>query len=279
MDLLPVKIIPHFRTRALCCLLLPLLVVAQPVTAHDFWIEPDSFSAAPGSDVSIRLREGVGFKGNTLPYIRQWFVDFVYVTPDGREPVISLQGDDPAAVLDMPAGAGLVGYQSFPNLTTLDAVKFNTYLEEEGIEYIREQRIAAGQDDAPAEEYFVRCAKALMQSPGDAAGEIFSTRLGYTLELIPESNPYELTDGDELVFRLLLRGEPAEGLLVQAFSQDNPDAIQKVRVDSDGRAVIRLDGTGIWLVKAVNIEAETKTPDADWLSHWASFVFELPADS
>ena len=39
------------------------------------------------------------------------------------------------------------------------------------------------------------------------------------LELIPEQNPYAMAVGDDLTFRLLLRGEPAAGLLVQAFTQ------------------------------------------------------------
>ncbi|NND55246.1 MAG: DUF4198 domain-containing protein, partial [Gammaproteobacteria bacterium] len=200
---------------------------------------------------------------------------FTLVTATGRERVISLTGDDPAAVLPMPDGAALLGYQSLRNLTTLDAAKFNSYLEDEGIAFIRELRIARGEDDAPAPEYFVRCAKALLQSQGGAAGDVYSTVLGYTLELIPEQNPYALAPGDELSFRLLLRGEPAAGLLLQAYTRESPDDIQKVRVDADGRARITLVEPGDWLVKAVSIEEETKSPDADWLSYWASFVFAV----
>ena len=270
------KIFPHVCTRVLHRLLLPVILFAQPAAAHDFWIEPDSFSASQGAPLNIRLREGVGFKGDTLPFIRQWFVDFTTVTAAGREPVFSLQGDDPAAVLEMSDGPLLIGYQSFPNLTTLDAAKFNRYLEEEGIEYIREQRIARGEDDAPAPEYFVRCAKALAQGPdSDGEEDIYARALGYTLELIPEQNPYAMAVGDDLTFRLLLRGEPAAGLLVQAFTQAQPESIQKIRVGDDGLATVRLDASGVWLIKAVNIEPETRSPDADWLSHWASFVFEL----
>lgn len=264
----------HLRTRAASCLC-ALLLVTGNAGAHDFWVEPDAFRPFAGAQIEVRLREGVGFKGNTLPYISEWFQDFSATSATGREPVISLQGDDPAAVLEMPAGQLLLGYQSNRSFTELDPAKFNSYLEEEGIEFVRDMRIAAGEDELPAPEYFVRCAKALLQSGADNS-DIWRTRLGYRLELIPEQNPYALGPGDELEFRLLWRGEPAEGLLLQAYTRAEPERVQKIRVDKDGRARIALHSGGTWLVKAVSIRPLVGSPQAKWLSHWASFLFELP---
>ncbi len=253
-----------------------VLCLPSRLPAHDFWIEPDSYRPASGSEVSVRLREGVGFKGTTLPYINEWFQDFSVVTADGREPVISWRGDDPAATLTMPAGPMLIGYQSNRAFTELAAEKFNRYLEEEGIEFIREQRIAAGTDQQPAPEFFVRCAKALLQAgPDDSL--VYAERLGYRLELVPAANPYSLQPGDSLVFTLYLRDEPVEGLLVQAFNRNDPEQIQKIRTDAKGQATVVLDQAGEWLVKAVNIQPLVGSPQANWLSHWASYGFALPA--
>lgn len=252
-----------------------LLALVAPAMAHDFWVEPEEFQPDVGDSIDIRLREGVGFKGSTLPYINAWFQDFSKVTSFGREDVVSLQGNDPAANIEMPAGAMLLGYQSNRSYVELDAAKFNSYLEHEGIEYIREERIAAGEDDEPAPEFFVRCAKALLQT-GAADGEIYKTRLGYRLELMPEANPYDLSAGDELTFQLLWREGPAANLLLQAFTREDPDNIQKIRTDADGRATITLHSSGTWLVKAVSIQGIIGSPKAKWLSHWASFLFELP---
>jgi len=258
--------------------LLSLAFIGLPVTteAHDFWLEPSDFSAVADSEITVSLREGVDFKGNTLPYITAWFQDFSQTTAAGRSDVLSLQGNDPAATLTMPDGAMLLGYQSARSFTELDAAKFNAYLEEEGIEYLRAERIAAGEDDQPAQEYFVRCAKALLQA-GDADEALYRQKLGYRLELIPESNPYQLKPGDELTFTLLWRDQPAEGLLLQAFTQEDPQNIQKVRIDANGQGTIRLHSAGVWLVKSVSIRSISGDPKAKWLSHWASFLFELPA--
>jgi uncharacterized GH25 family protein len=255
-------------------LVLPLLFAATAPLAHDFWVEPDSYKPVIGERVEIRLREGVEFKGDTLPYIPEWFKDFSSVDIDGRNPVVSRMGDDPAATLVAKEGALLVGYRSNRSYVELDAAKFNSYLEDEGIEFIREQRIAAGEDDQPAPEYFVRCAKVLVHSGADGAA-VFKTELGYILELIAIDDPQTLAAGDDMRFQLKYRGEPVENLLVQAFTRAEPGEKQKVRTDADGMATIKLTEPGVWMVKAVNIQPIIGDPKAKWQSYWASYLFEL----
>lgn len=255
-------------------LLVGFLLAAEAAFAHDFWVEPDVFIAEPGERLNVRLRQGVGFKGDTLPYINEWFQDFSVVTASGREDVISIPGDDPAARLEAPDGALLIGYESNRAFTELPAEKFNRYLEDEGIEFVRQIRIDADEDELPATEYFVRCAKALVQS-GAPQGDVYATELGYRLELIPLSDPYAARVGESLTFRLLYRGKPAADLLLQAFTREEPGEIQRVRTDAEGLATVELDSAGVWLVKAVSIQPLIGAPRAKWLSHWASFLFEL----
>jgi uncharacterized GH25 family protein len=260
--------------------LLPSLILSSfmlPAEAHDFWIEPDNFMPETGDTVTVSLREGEKFKGNTLPYIEEWFADFSRTDGDGRNPVMSLTGDDPAARLEDIEGQTLLGYRSTRNFVELEAAKFNKYLEDEGIEFLREQRIARGEDDAPAPEFFVRCAKTLLQGANDGAA-VYDTVLGYTLELVPLSDPYKTNVGDKLTFRLLFRGKPAENLQLQAFTKEIPDKVEKIRTDKDGIATVNLDRAGKWMIKAVQIQAIVGDPKALWQSWWASYLFELPAD-
>jgi hypothetical protein len=273
----------------IACLLVTLN--SGVVQAHDFWLEPDNFTPEKDQQVSIRLKEGVGFRGDTLPYIEEWFNDFSAVTAAGREPVTSLTGNDPAAEITADSGAILLGYQSNRSFVDLAAKKFNQYLEDEGIEFIRAARIAAGEDDLSAPEYFIRCAKALIQpiatksflqrffssgnSSGNKAQEIYKSNLGYTLELIPAANPYDLNPGDSLTFELLYRGKPIEGLQVQAFTREHPDEAQKIRTNEAGLATVRFDKAGTWMVKAVQIQAIIGDPKARWQSYWATYLFTV----
>ena len=267
-----------FALRLNSLLVCAALFACNTVGAHDFWIEPDTFRPAPEASVDLRLREGVDFKGNTLPYIPEWFSDFSRTSTKGREAIESIPGDDPAATVIAPPGALLIGYRSNRAFVELPAEKFNSYLDEEGMEFIRQARIARGEDAESAPEYFVRCAKTLLQTGPADASEVFATKLGYTLELTPLSNPYRLKAGDKLTFRLDYRGKPASDLLVQAFTADNPTERQRIRTNSRGEAVITLKNPGIWMVKAVNIQPIIADPKAKWQSYWASFLFELPED-
>jgi uncharacterized GH25 family protein len=156
----------------------------------------------------------------------------------------------------------------------LEAKKFNSYLEDEGIEFIREARRAAGEDDAPAPEYFIRCAKALLQSTNPGK-KVYRDILGYTLELVPLADPYELSIGDVLEFELLYRGEPIEGLQLQAFTREAPDKVQKIRTNSTGKASITLSAAGTWMVKAVQIQPISGDAKARWQSYWASYLFTV----
>ncbi len=253
------------------------------IQAHDFWLEPDQFTPAPKENFNVSLRQGVAFKGDTLPYINDWFTDFSLVTETGRAGIESIQGNDPAATLVATPGAQLLGYQSVPVFVELEAKKFNSYLEDEGIEFIKAERERRGESDEPAPENFIRCAKALIQT-GPTGQSVYKEKLGYTLELIPQSDPYELKPGDELGFELLYRDEPIEGLQLQAFTREQPESIQKIRTDANGMATINIDRPGIWLVKVVQIipirgrpQTIVGEPPALWQSYWASFVFELPA--
>jgi uncharacterized GH25 family protein len=258
----------------LCGCLALTCIFTQPVCAHDFWIEPEQFITAPQALIDVRLREGVGFEGNTLPFIDEWFRDFSLVNSAGRSPVSGTPGDDPAAQIIIASGQTLLGYQSTRNFVELNATKFNKYLADEGIAFIREERRKRGEDNAPAPEYFVRCAKALLQS-SESGVAVYDVELGYTLELIPITNPYSLGAGDTLEFKLLFRGEPIEGFQLQAFTREQPELQQKIRTDKQGKAEIQLTSAGIWLVKAVQIEPIIGDPKAHWQSYWATYLFEV----
>ncbi|MFK7856718.1 MAG: DUF4198 domain-containing protein [Granulosicoccus sp.] len=249
--------------------------------AHDFWLEPDSFTPEINDSVAVSLRYGVGLKGDTLPYINALFNDFSITNQSGRTKIESIQGNDPAATVSATAGAQLLGYQSVPQFVELDAEKFDKYVQEEGIEYIRAERKRRGQSESPALENFVRCAKALIQT-GAADDDIYRKKLGYTLELVPLSNPYQLEMGDTLEFELLYKGNPIEGLQLQALAKIDRENVQKMRTDVNGRASVTINQPGVWLVKVVIIlpiagstEIIEGVKVAQLQSYWASYVFEM----
>lgn len=249
--------------------------------AHDFWIEPTNFQPAVGEDVGLVLRVGEDLSGDRLPYINDWFSDYRLVAPAGARPITGLMGDDPAGhFAALEAGVHVIGYRSTRDFVEMQPEKFDSYLRDEGLEHVIESRAGRGESGAPGREYYSRCAKSLVDVGAASMADIWGVELGYTLELIPESNPYALSAGDALPIRLHYLGNPIEGILVQAFAASAPEEKSTARTDGDGRVSIQLTRPGLWLIKAVHIiETPPDVARADWESYWASLTFRLPDEA
>src|SRR4051794_37253662 len=114
---------------------LALLFAIFPVAAsraHDFWIEPSTFTPAPGQRVAVRLRVGQELRGDPVPRELDLLQRFVMVGPKGESPVPGLPNTDPAgfAAFQSP-GLYTVIYDSGRHPLELDAAKFEAYLSQE----------------------------------------------------------------------------------------------------------------------------------------------------
>lgn len=256
------------------------LCQATVALAHDFWIEPAAFRPATGTSLPVTLRVGENFTGTSQPFLPDWFVDFSVSSPAGREPVKGFVGDDPAATLVLRTpGLRLVGYHSTRDFVDLEAGRFDQYLQAEGLDSVRALRRQRGEEKTNGREYYSRCAKSLV-SAGDGPGKGFDQVLGYPLELIPRANPYALVPGKSLPLLLTYQGKPLAGVLVIAFTADQPARRFQARTGRDGTVTLPLDRVGRWLVKAVHmIEVPDSDPAADWESFWASLTFEVDGKS
>ena len=66
--------------------------------AHDFWIEPERFQPAAGEKVPIHIYVGTDFKGDSAPFIPEWFQRYVYAGPQGEKSVAGVAGDETGTV-------------------------------------------------------------------------------------------------------------------------------------------------------------------------------------
>lgn len=246
--------------------------------AHDFWIEPDNFRPQTGGRVAMRLYVGQNFKGNSLPYLPDWIERYVFLGPDAKEtPVSAIVGDDPAGQFPTnDPGLYIVGYRSTRFTVDLTLEKFEVYLVQEGLERILPLHRTRTAGKTNIHEAFSRCAKTLVTAGTPSARPGADKVLGFRLELIAERNPYLPLTRNEFPVRLIYENKPLAGALVVAFNKHDATKKLKVRSDRNGRALLKLDRPGVWLVTAVHIIVPPPEVKADWESFWASLSFELP---
>ncbi len=241
--------------------------------AHDFWIEPERFQPALGDKVPLHLYVGMDFKGDSAPFIPEWFERYVYVGPRGEKPIPGTAGDDPAGAVPITApGLTVVGYRSTQFSVSFDTLdEFEKYLLKEGLE--RNLALAKkNRSQGKIVENYYRCAKSLLMAKNPEA--LADRVLGFRIELIAEKSPYSQTK--KIPLRLLYENRPLAGALVVAFNKAAPLEKIKARTDQNGRVTLDFSRRGTWLVTAVHMIPAPAGSGAQWESAWASLSFERP---
>lgn len=250
------------------------LCLATDTRAHDFWIQPERYAAAPGESVGLRLFIGDAFDG--MPFLRdpRHIERFFVRGPggDGEVPGEPNRLTVGRVALAAP-GAWVVGYRSARTVLTLAADRFDAYLETEGFEDARRARAERGESGAPGRESYARSAKAILHA--GAAGADPGAALGLPLEIVLERRP---AAGAALPVRLLLRGAPLAGARITGYAAAAaPDDPVTARTGAEGRAELILSHAGVWLLRAVHMAEAAPGAEADWESEWTTLTFSVPA--
>ena len=248
-----------------------LLLAAGSAHAHEFWLEAHPWIATHGEAVEISMHVGQNLVGDSMPNILGRYTEFSYTRDGGRADVPGEQGRDPAGIIEAPpAGTFAVGYQGVRQANPFERAIYIAYLEEEGLEPVS---LPPGSRDIA--EHYTRYAKTLLRS-GDSGPDRWREDFGFRLELHSLRDPYAISRGETLEFRLTWEGKPAEGLLVKAFCARRPEARQRVRSDAGGRVAIVIDCPGTWLINAVKLLRAPPEQGVDFESFWASLTFSAP---
>lgn len=273
--------------RRLIAFALASFALASTLRAHDFWIEPESFSPKHGELLRVRLKVGDFGRGDNVPRSEQRLVRFELAAADRTKPLVGRDGQEVAGLVRVESEGTLVlGYVSNHAFVELAPAKFATYLEEKGLDAVAAARAKRGELDRPGRELYSRSAKSLITVTAPST-EGFDRVMNLPLELIPNKNPSTLArraDGsgyEALPVTLFFEQKPLAGALVAALCLDEPrddtSATIFARTDELGRASLALTRSGRWLIAAVHMRAAAANEQrADWESFWGSLTFEVP---
>lgn len=270
----------NFRTRGYLALLLGFAAALEcaAARAHEFWVEPSTFTLESGGRLGVRLCVGDGFEGWSLARNAQRIEKFVATGPAGEQPVVGLDGSEPAGIARLTTSGGyVIAYRSNRAFTEMPAAKFDEYLKDKGLDRIIALRAKQGANRQVVHEAYSRDSKALIRV-GDMDG-IVDRRMGLRLELIAVPERFAAGGSDIHTYQLLFEGRPLADALVAATRPGTSDEDLKVRTDAEGRVNFRLSAPGMWRIAAVHMIEAPHDVAADWESLWASLTFEIPSRS
>ena len=256
-------------------LLFPLSAVG-----HELWIEPTRYMLEPPEKIVANLRVGQYFKGSTLSFAPEKFVEFSVIDASGKRAVNGRLGDLPA-VSEPSLRTGLhvlVHHSTVNTLRYSDFAKFERFARKEGNAWLLDAHKQRGLSRNEVTESFTRYAKALVLV-GNGDGQ--DTWVGMPFEIVAETNPYTGPSDSAISVRLLWNGQGIADKQISIFRKHGGCEATRTTVltDADGRASIPRQPGGRFLLNSVHVvepSAASKKTRAMWQSFWASTTFELP---
>ena len=260
--------------------LIAALLLATPLSAHEYWIEPVDFTVATGEVIEAHLRNGENFKGAAFSYLPQRFRRFDVIFGDNVAPVEGRAGDMPAARLQTGAPGGLVSLvhvstDSF--LTYSEWQKFVNFVTHKDAEWVLEEHAARGLGEENVRERYVRYSKSLI-AVGEGAGA--DAARGLEVEIVALANPYVDDVSGGLPVQVLYQGAPRGGAQIELFDRgpEGEVAVTIHRADAEGRVVLPVAAGHEYLADNVVLRAldPAEADGAVWESLWAALTFAVP---
>lgn len=262
-----------------------MCIMAMPVQAHEFWIEPVDYTVAVGTPVQATFRNGEAFAGSALSYIPNRSARFEMIAGDTVTGVPSRIGDNPAFdVAGIPEGLLTIIQETTDadlTYTPKDGrsgwERFVGFVEHKDLKGVIEAHDARGlSQEKPAEQYR-RFAKSLV-AVGDGAGADAARDL--RVEFVALANPYTDDVSAGMPVQLLFEGAPNPDTQIEMF-QKAPDGTVEItlhRTDAEGRATLPVLPGHSYLfdsVMAVPLEPAAEG-DPTWYTLWAALTFAVP---
>lgn len=263
--------------------------MANPLHAHEFWFAPIAPPMTPGDSVTLRLEVGEFFTGKAAGFSRMTTHTLRHHSAAGSENLRPLLQEhafeaEVALTLNVP-GTHLFVYDSAPEQITLDASKFEAYLHDEGLDFVKVQRQQTGAALLAGRERFRRHIKTLVDSGAapdmaQASDMTHATVTEQRLEIMPLVNPLKLAPGNTLPLQIIFDDRPLVGALVKAWHKHNEQLLViRAKTTSAGLIEFNLPYAGEWMISVVHMvsvsAAESEADGIDWDSYWGNLTFTL----
>ena len=257
-----------------------IVLTGISVFAHDLFLKPASFFVKVNEKVAISVMNGTFQKSEgAISFTR--LTDVSVVAPSGtrtNQKEADFTKNETTAFMNLTfkeAGNYVIGLSTMWRENSLPAKEFNEYLVGEGIPDILENRKRDKELGIDGRYRYSKYVKTVLQA-GKKQTDSYKTVLGYAVEMIPQTNPYELKKGDSIEILCLKDGTPLVGQTVLTGHESGGRLAAEKSVRSDGKGIIKikLEGAGKWYAKFINM-VKIDDPKLNYESKWATLTFEI----
>jgi hypothetical protein len=262
---------------------LPLILglLASPVAAHEFWIEPLAYQVEADGRLEGHLVNGEEFAGAKLPYLPQRFENFVLFNGEQADRVRGRPGDSPALNVE-PLGEGLhiVAYQARNATVNYENwEKFQRFVDHKDFGDILSAHEARGLAMENFGELYSRYSKTLI-GVGNAEGA--DRRVGLETEIVALTNPYTDDISGGMQVQVFYRNDVRADVQIEIFEKDATGnvAISYYRTNADGIGTFPVKPGFEYMVDAVVLREpnaeESAATGTVWETLWANLTFAVP---
>lgn len=264
-----------------------LCILAAPLQAHEFWIEPQDYTVAEGSPVTATFRNGEEFAGSAFSYIPSRSVLFDMVTGDTVTEVPARLGDSPAFNLadTVPGLLTIVHETTDSTLTYTEKAgrsgweRFVGFAEHKQLGDVAAAHVERGLPQEMPVERYSRFAKALV-AVGDGAGQ--DARRDLRTEFVALENPYTDDVSNGLDVQLFFGDAPKADAQIEMFDKapDGTVTITLHQTDAEGRATLPVTPGHSYLLDSVTLLPLEPAAEGDpiWQTLWAALTFAVPGE-
>lgn len=248
--------------------------------AHDFWLQPNAFSVAPGGTAAMTIQVGHGSVRQKSLMTADRVTRFDSLSAAGwldRRPELKLGDAGRDTVLRFAkSGLQVLSFETNGTYSELPDIRFNDYIKFEGLTPAIIARAKAGKTNQPGREIYSRRAKAMIQvGPYAASDDAVATRAtGLSLEIVPDADPYAPGFKGTLPVHILYYGKPLAGATLMVNNLDFDDRpVATVVTDASGAASVTIPRLGLWQLNVVWTRPITNDPKADFETLFSSLTF------
>lgn len=256
-------------------LVLLAAMLALPAAAHDFWLQPDTFFPPSGATTTLSLLVGHGEEKQPSPLPARRITRFSAHLADGSS--TDLRTLATPAFAHGASGTHLVVLATDNQAQShLPAVRFNSYLREEGLIAAFTHRARHRLMDRDGAERYSRVAKTLIETgpPGAGSQELATTVMGLPLEIVLQRSPSLAPRPDLLPVAVFRESRPLAGALVKLTDLDrDDDTLERQLSDADGRASFMMPKPGRWLLTVVWTQHVARGDGIDYDTVFSSLSF------